>query len=70
MRLARERSIALDSGLAKRHTSTAFAGLKDLDEAVQGAYFIDAFFDAINLASASEARIKPALPIVASFLVL
>jgi len=68
LKLARERGITFDAAFARRHSSTAFAGLKDLDECVQGAYFIDVYFDAITLVAASEAGIKPSLPIIASAL--
>lgn len=68
LKVARERGITFDTTFARRHSSTAFAGLKDLDECVQGAYFIDVYFDAITLVAASQAGIKPSLPIIASAL--
>lgn len=68
LKLARERGITFDTTFARRHSSTAFAGFKDLDECVQGAYFIDVYFDAITLVAASQAGIKPSVPIIASAL--
>lgn len=61
LKMARDRGVQLDETVAKKMTTEAFAGLKDLDAVVQGYDYIDVLFDAYALTSASVAGIKPNL---------
>jgi ankyrin repeat protein len=61
LKLARERGIPVDEGVAQKTGTIGFGPLKDLDSAVQGYEDIDIFFDALTLTSASVAGVRPSL---------
>jgi len=61
LRMARERGVPFDETVAREMTTAAFAGLKDLDAAVQGYDYIDVFSDSWALTSASAVGVEPNL---------
>jgi ankyrin repeat protein len=65
-RLARERNVSLDEGMARETTASAFGFYKDLDGMVQGYDYIDVLFDGWALLAAHNAGIRPNLSTAAS----